>query len=125
MVGEKGSIKTGSRPDGQRLYPEEKWQEFLDNPGSRPPKTIPRIKKGHRQEWADAIKGDGPMPGSNFDYAAGLTEMTLLGVMAQRFNTRIEWDTKKGVVTNKPELNRVVKEPVRKGWEYGKEIQKA
>jgi hypothetical protein len=122
MVGEKGSIATGSRPEGQRLYPEKLWNHFLDNPASRPKQTIRRPKGGHLQEWTDAIKGDGPLPGSNFDYAADLTEMTLLGVMAQRFNTRIEFDAEKGVITNKPELNRFIKEPVRKGWEYGNEI---
>jgi hypothetical protein len=43
-------------------------------------------------------------------------------VIAQRFNTTIEWDAKAGLITNHPELNAFVKEPVRKGWEYGEEL---
>jgi len=42
------------------------------------------------REWLRAIKGEGPEPGSNFTYASKLTEFVLLGVLAQRFDTRIE-----------------------------------
>jgi hypothetical protein len=57
-----------------------------------PEQSIPRIgNEKPVKEWVDAIKGD-YLPGSNFDYAADLTEMALLGVMATRFNTRLEYD---------------------------------
>ena len=68
------------------------------------------------------IKGTGPEPGSNFSYSANLTEIILLGVLAQRFNTRIEWDAKNARITNHPELNAYIKEPVRKGFEYGESL---
>ncbi len=68
--------------------------------------------------------GDGLDPGSNFDYAAKLTEIILLGVLAQRFNTRIEWDAKAGRIANHPELNAFVKEPARDGWRYGEDLWK-
>ncbi len=125
MIGDKGAIKTGTRPNDPRLYSEALWQEFLKNPSKRPAQSIPRIKGGHQQEWADAIKGDGPLPGSNFDYASGLTELTLLGVLAQRFNTRIEWDSKNMAITNKPELSQYLREPARGGWKYGDEVWKS
>ncbi len=48
-----------------------------------------------------------------------MTEVALLGVLVQRFGGRIEWDSKAMKVTNRPELNAFVKEPVRKGREYG------
>ena len=54
---------------------------------------------------------------------AKLTEIILLGVLAQRFNTRIEWDAKAGRITNHPELNAFVKEPAREGWRYGETLQ--
>ncbi|MEM6319421.1 MAG: Gfo/Idh/MocA family oxidoreductase [Bacteroidota bacterium] len=73
-------------------------------------------------EWANAIKGNGPEPGANFDYAAPMTEVALLGVLAVRFGGRIEWDAKNMRITNRPELNKYLKEPVRKGWEYGEEL---
>jgi hypothetical protein len=66
-------------------------------------------------------KGDIKECGSNFDYSAPMTETALLGVLAQRFGGRIEWDPEKGV-TNRPELNAFVQEPVRTGWEYGKDL---
>jgi predicted dehydrogenase len=120
MVGDKKSLMTGGRPDSPKLVAsEEEWREFREN---LPEKKIPRIKGGPNDEWIAAIKGEGPMPGSNFDYASRLAEMTLLGVLAQRTGKRIEWDPKKMRVTNHPELNALIKEPVRKGWKYGEEV---
>ena len=119
MIGDKGTIATGARPNSPRLYPEAKWQEFRRN---LPAKTIPRIKGSHISEWANAIKGEGPLPGSNFDYASRLTEMALLGVLAQRFGGRIEWDDKKMEVTNRPELNAYIREPARRGWRMGDQV---
>ena len=84
-----------------------------------------RVKGGPHQEWIDAIKGLIPDTGSNFEYAARLTEIDLLGVLAQRFGGRIEWDAAKMKVTNRPELNAYLKEPVRPGWEYGDDLWKA
>lgn len=119
MVGSKGCITTGARPNSPRLYPEEKWQDFRRNPT---PKVYPRIKGSHITEWIKAIQGDGPAPGSNFDYSSRLTEMTLLGVMAQRSGERVEWDSENMNVTNNPSLNELVKAPVRRGWEYGESM---
>jgi predicted dehydrogenase len=120
MVGDKASLMTGGRPDSPRLIPEEIWRDFRKNV---PEKTIPRVKGGHYQEWTSAIKGDGPAPGSSFDYGAELTEMALLGVLAQRFGGVLEYDAKKMKITNRPELNQFLKEPVREGWEYGKGVK--
>ncbi len=122
MIGDKLSLMTGGRPNDPKLLPNKVWEEFSKNP---PEKTIPRIDGGPWAEWLRAIKGDGPMPGSNFDYSAELTEMTLLGVLAQRFNTRIEYDAKAMKVTNQPKLNAYINEPVREGWDYGKEVWQA
>ncbi len=119
MIGSKGTITHGIRPDSPRLYPEAYWQDFRRN---LPDKRYDRIKGSHIDEWARAIKGEGPMPGSNFDYAARLTEMALLGVLAQKTQSTVEWDAKAMRVTNKPELNVFIEEPVRRGWEMGQEV---
>ena len=74
-----------------------------------------------QREWAEAIKNN-TLPGSNFDYSSRLVEMSIMGVMAQRFNTRLEYDAANMKVTNHPELDVYIKEPVRKGWEYGENI---
>jgi hypothetical protein len=48
--------------------------------------------------------------------------MSLIGVLAQRFNTRIEYDAKNMRVTNHEGMESYIKEPVRNGWNYGEEI---
>ena len=119
MVGDKNTLMTGSRPDSPQLLNDAVWQDFKKD---LPPKTIPRIKGGPFVEWLRAIKGEGPMPGSQFDYSARLTEMALVGVMAQRTRTDIEWDASAMKVTNHADYDRYVREPARHGWNVGDEV---
>jgi predicted dehydrogenase len=119
MVGTKGLIGSGSHAGAPVFMPSEIRSQWKTNP---PAETIPRVNGGPFREWLNAIKGTSPEPGSNFTYASKLTEISLLGVLAQRFNTRIEWDAKAGRITNHPELNAFVKEPVRQGWEAGEDL---
>jgi predicted dehydrogenase len=116
MVGDKGLIGCGTHAGTPMILPNELRKDWMANP---PEETIPRVEGGPFREWLRAIKGNGPEPGSNFDVSANLTEIILLGVIAQRFDTRIEWDAKAGKITNHPELNAFVKEPVRDGWNFG------
>lgn len=120
MIGEKNTLYTGGRPNQPRLLmPEEEWQEFLKN---APDKTIPRVGEEQPvQEWIDAIKND-TLPGSNFDYSASLVEMAQVGVLAQRFGGTINYDAKNMKATGRPELDKYIKEPARKGWEYGENL---
>ena len=74
---------------------------------SLPPKTIPRVVGGSFKEWTNAIRG-GPRCGSNFDYAAGLAEVVLLGVAAQRSQARLEWDAVNARFPNRPDADRFV-----------------
>jgi len=120
MVGDKISLMTGGRPnDPKLLVPEEQWLEFQKN---MPAETIPRVEGGPRAEWLRAIKGEGPMPGSNFDYSSRLTEMAAIGVMAQRFHTLIEYDAANMIVTLHPEFDVFIKEPVREGCSFGENL---
>lgn len=119
MVGTKGMIGCGTHAGSSMIAPGPLRKEYTANP---PKETIKRVEGGPFREWIRAIKGTGPEPGSNFSYSSRLTEIILLGVLAQRFNTRIEWDAKNARITNHPELNVFVKEPVRKGWEYGESL---
>lgn len=72
--------------------------------GALPPKSISRVAGGPFTEWTAAIRG-GPKCGSDFDYAAGLTEVVLLGVAAQRAQARLEWDAAAGRFPNRPDCN--------------------
>ena len=116
MVGSKGMLGCGTHAGAPTILPGEVRGAWQDAP---PEETIPRVAGGPFREWLRAIKGEGPEPGSNFTYSARLTEIILLGVLAQRFNTRIEWDAGNARITNHPELQAFVREPVREGWAYG------
>jgi predicted dehydrogenase len=109
LRGEKGSILMphGGEP---KLLPEE-----LEEAYRRPGKTIPRSNGGHWTEFLRACKG-GPAPMSSFGYAGALTEMVLLGCLAQRMNRRIEWDGANMKVTNRPEADQYLRREYRKGW---------
>ena len=120
MIGDKKTLITGGRPNNPRLLvsPEE-WNDFQKNP---PKKTIPRVQEeGPVSEWLDAIK-DSTLPGAHFGYAAELTEMALVGVLAQRFATKIEYDAENMKITNRPDLDVYLKEPAREGWSYGENL---
>jgi predicted dehydrogenase len=120
MVGDKQSLITGARPNDPRLLmPLPEWQEYKKN---LPAQTIPRVfEENPQREWIEGIKND-TLPGSNFDYSTQLVEMALTGVLAQRFNTRLEYDAKNMKVTNHPELDVFIKEPMRKGFSYGENL---
>jgi len=109
LVGRKGKILI-AHGAGPRLLPEELMRDF-----TRPDKTILRNRGGHFGEWITACKG-GRAAMSNFSYSGPLTEMVLLGCLAQRVGRRIEWDAEKLKVTNVPEANQHVHREYRKGW---------
>ena len=81
------------------------------------PQTIPR-SPGHDQEWFAAMRG-GPAPYSNFDIAAYLTEIILLGCVALRVGIghKLEWDGPNMRAKNEPLAEQFVKRQNRKGWE--------
>ncbi len=116
MIGDKRTIHTGSRPNfDPRVSNKAFFDEFRKN---RPKQSIPRVRKGSLYcEWADAIRGDIDECGSNFKYATQLTEVALLGALVQRVGGKIEWDAKNMRAKNRPELDCLIKEPERKGWE--------
>ncbi len=117
---DKGNAFLDQRSNNPRFSVKEQMVAFKESGGVA--ETYDRVKGGPHQEWVRAIKGDGPECGSNFDYAAPMSEVALLGVLAQRFGGRIEWDSKNMRITNRPELNVFIKEPIRAGWEAGQDL---
>jgi predicted dehydrogenase len=67
------------------LLPKSQFDGF-----QAPAKTIPD-SIGHWNEWVQACK-TGSSTTCNFDYSGALTETVLLGIVAYRAGTRIEWD---------------------------------
>lgn len=119
--GEKTIGTTNHRSDSPRLVDLDEMRELNK---LKLPEIYPRVKGGPVKEFVRAIKGEGPTPGSNFDYAAPMTEIMLLGIIAANHGGKIEWDAKNMRITNRPELNVYLKEPVRRGWEYGEGLWK-
>ncbi|HXK12536.1 MAG TPA: Gfo/Idh/MocA family oxidoreductase [Vicinamibacteria bacterium] len=107
FVGDKGMLLGSGK-----LLPEDRFKDF-----QTPPATLPR-SPGHWVEWVNACKGDGPMPGSNFQYSGWTTEANHLGNVAYRTGKKIEWDHRNMRAGNAPEAAPFIKRPeYRKGWE--------
>jgi len=81
---------------------------------AEPGATIPR-SAGHYEEWIDACKGGKPAA-CNFDFAGKVTEVALLGVIAQRTGRYLEWDADAGRFGDDGEANRLLEARYREGW---------
>ncbi|HWH68516.1 MAG TPA: hypothetical protein VNT26_03985, partial [Candidatus Sulfotelmatobacter sp.] len=81
------------------------------------PQSIPR-SPGHMQEWFRMMK-EGTPAFSNFDIAAYLTEIILLGCIGLRMGegVRMEWDGPNMKSTNLADAERFVRRQNRAGWE--------
>ncbi len=108
--GTKGKLMCGVYGEGARLIPEALMKEY-----KRPPKTIPRARGSHEHDWATHCKA-GTQPSASFEYSGPLTEVCLLGNVARKLDTRIEWDAAKLKVTNVPEADKLIRTPYRQGW---------
>jgi hypothetical protein len=107
FVGDKGMLLGSGK-----LLPEERFKDF-----ETPPATLPR-SPGHWVEWVNACKGEGPPPGSNFQYSGWTTEANHLGNVAYRTGKKIEWDYRSLRAGNAPEAAPFIERPgYRKGWE--------
>lgn len=108
--GTKGMLTAGVYGENPRLLPASRMQDFTP-----PEPAIPRVEGSHEDDWVRAIKQSGKA-GADFAYAGPLTETCLLGNVAKRMGTKIEWDAEKLEVTNLPEANKYIRTVYRKGW---------
>ena len=126
LIGEKGRIFS---PDdyGSRFLVRLNGEKELVNgtqheAAKAVPVTLPRnphegdADRRQHQEWIAACKG-GPTPFSNFDIAAYLTEIILLGCVALRVGRKLEWDGPNMRAVNAPEAARFVRRQYRQGFE--------
>jgi predicted dehydrogenase len=111
IKGGQGTIMAGVYGESPRIIPEKRMREV-----KLPPKSIPRVKGSHEQDWVRAAK-TGTAAGADFAYSGPLTETCLLGNIAKRVDGRIVWDAENLKITNSPEANRFVQTEYRKGWE--------
>ncbi len=68
-----------------------------------------------QKEWIDACKGD-LKTSCDFDYAGRMIETLMLGLVAHRVGSEIEYDEKSMKITNNLAANAYIKKKYRKGW---------
>jgi predicted dehydrogenase len=112
LVGTEASIMGGSHSKPMRIIPEVKMKELY--------KSLPEpkeVESKHWQNWFDSCKSRKPA-NSDFEYASKLTEIVLLGALAQRMGADLEIDPKKKIILNNPTAQKLLEfQPPRKGWE--------
>ncbi len=107
FIGDKGQMFADY--GSYRLYPEEQFKGFAP-----PPQTIPN-SIGHHAEWLKACR-DGSPTTCNFDYSGALTEAVLLGNVAYRTGTKLQWDAENLKAINCPEADQFIRRDYRDGW---------
>ena len=111
IIGSKGLLATTSHNTTVKLLPREKFADIKQDR----PLTLP-TSPGQYREWIDACRG-GPMPMSNFAYAAPFAEFLNIGSLSTRFpGEGIEFDPATGQITNHPRAAGYLSCEYRKGW---------
>jgi predicted dehydrogenase len=127
MIGDKGQIFSPADGDQDltffvKLKDEKELKRGLDHEAVKAiPQTLERNAfegapdQRQHSEWIAACKGGKPGY-SNFDIAAYLTEIILLGCVALRAGQKLEWDGPKMRAKNTAAAAQFVKREYRKGW---------
>jgi predicted dehydrogenase len=109
--GTKGKLMHLTYGRNPRLLPQS-----LHESVGEPPKKYPRIATSHEMNWVEAMKGKAEAS-SPFEYAARLTEVMLLGVVALKANTKIHYDGANMRITNNaPAANDFLRRDYREGF---------
>ena len=111
LMGSKGKLLHDTYGLHPRLLPTS-----LNDSFGKPPQKLPRIPgEAHEMNWVEAAKGktESSCP---FEYAARLTEVMLLGIVALRAGRKIFYDGENMRVTNLPQANEYLRRDYRQGW---------
>ena len=112
FVGDRGILMHETYGRRPRLYPEGLMEQ-----AATVPQTYLRIEDSHEMNWANACKGVGEAT-CPFSYAAPLTEVMLLGIVALRTGQgfKIQYDADEMRVTNSERANQYLVREYRRGW---------
>ena len=112
FVGDRGILMHETYGGNPVLFPRELQEE-----AAVVPQTYARIEESHEMNWALACKGQATAT-TPFDYAARLTEVMLLGIVALRTGQgrKIHFDGGNMRVTNVEEANQYLTREYRPGW---------
>jgi hypothetical protein len=112
MIGELGILMHETYGLKPKLYPES-----LHERAANVPQTYVRITDSHEMNWVNACKGQGEAS-CPFSYAAPLTEVMLLGIVALRAGQgrKIAYDGPNMRITNDEEANAYLHREYRSGF---------
>ncbi len=111
LVGSKGKLLHDTYGKNPRLLPDSLHGSF-----GKPAQKLARIPfENHEMNWVDAAKGK-TTASCPFEYAARLTEVMLLGVVALKAGRKIEYDGANMRVTNVTAANQYLERAPRPGW---------
>ncbi len=110
FVGSKGKLLHDTYGLNPRLLPAS-----LNESVGTPPQKLPRIPVSHEMNWVQAAKGEADAS-SPFSYAARLTEVMILGIVALRAGSKIDYDGENMRITNNPAANELLTREYRTGW---------
>lgn len=112
FVGERGLLMHETYGRNPQLFPDD-----LEEEAEAVPRRYPRIEESHEMNWANACKGIGEAT-CPFSYAAPLTEVMLLGLVALRAGQgfKIEYDADRMRVRNSRDATRLLTREYRDGW---------
>lgn len=106
------TFKGGSHGSTLSIIPEEKAKEMASK--------LPEVPKSPSNHYANYLKScmGQEETRSPFHIAGPLSQVFCLGVMAQKLNTKLEFDRKTGRITNNKLADQLLTGlPPRKGWE--------
>jgi predicted dehydrogenase len=126
LIGENGKLFSPDDYGAQFFIKLKGEKELTDGKNHEAVKAIPQAiarntfpggaDQRQHLEWIAACKG-GPPAYSDFEVAANLTEIVLLGCVALRVGRTIEWDGPNMLARNAPEAAQFIRRKYRKGWE--------
>lgn len=111
FIGTKGMVTTGCYGEDTRLVPVAKMKDY------KLPDPLLTRSPGHYRDWIRASKGGDPSC-SNFSVAGPFVQWMLLGVIAMKYEGKLEWNAAAGKFTNNAEANQWLKPKWRKGWHW-------
>src|ERR1700730_2901817 len=111
LIGSKGKLLHDTYGLNPRVLPKS-----LNTSVGKPAQKLPRIPGEHHElNWVDAAKGKAAAS-CPFEYAARLTEVMLLGIVALRAGTKIRYDAENMRVTNAMGATDSLPRQYRTGW---------
>jgi predicted dehydrogenase len=111
LMGDKGMVTTGCYGERTRLAPAAKMQDY------KPPPQLLTRSPGHYRDWIRACKGGDPAC-SDFSVAGPFVQWMLLGVIAMKFEGKLNWDARAMRFTNNNQANKHLRPAFRKGWKF-------